>query len=92
MAYWDFNNHIREEIRTIILNDFGHYEWQSLYVEYEEEYEYDELKDALKIQYNLIKEKYGECNLKSNIDADLFPEVTFENSPREVELKLIKEK
>lgn len=24
-----------------------------------------------------------------NIDKDLFPEVTFENSPREVELKLI---
>lgn len=90
MAYWDFNDHIREEIRTIILNDFGHYEWQSLYVEYEEEYEYDELKDALKIQYNLIKEKYGECNLKSNIDgwldidADLFPEITFENSPNEL--------
>ena len=90
MAYWDFNDHIREEIRTIILNDFGHYEWQSLYVEYEEEYEYDELKDALKIQYNLIKEKYGECNLKSNIDdwfdidADLSPEIPFENSPNEL--------
>ena len=24
-----------------------------------------------------------------NIDSDLFPEVTFENSPQEVELKLI---
>ena len=26
-----------------------------------------------------------------NIDSDLFPEVTFENSPQEVELKLAKE-
>lgn len=25
-----------------------------------------------------------------NIDSDLFPEVTFENSPQEVELKLVK--
>lgn len=27
-----------------------------------------------------------------NIDNDLFPEVTYENSPQEIELKLIKEK
>ena len=26
-----------------------------------------------------------------NIDKDLFPEVTFENSPQQVELKLVKE-
>lgn len=26
-----------------------------------------------------------------NIDKDLFPEVTFENSPQQVEIKLVKE-
>ena len=68
MAYWDFNYHIREEIRWIVLEDFGGYEWQSLYVEYETEEEYDELKETLKTQYNLIKEKYGECEVKPNMD------------------------
>lgn len=28
---------------------------------------------------------------KDKVEKDLFPEVTFENSPQEVELKLIKE-
>ena len=68
MAYWDFNDHIREEIRWIVLEDFGGYEWQSLYVEYETEDKYDELKETIKTQYNLIKEKYGECEVKPNID------------------------
>lgn len=68
MAYYDFNDHIREKIRWIILEDFGGYEWQSLYVEYETEEEYNELKEALKTQYNLIKEKYGECKVKPDMD------------------------
>lgn len=68
MAYFDFNESIREEIRIIINNSFGDYEWQSLYVEYEEEYEYDELKDALKLQKQLITEKYGVCNIKENFN------------------------
>ena len=66
MAYWDFNDHIREEIRGIVLEDFGGYEWQSLYVEYEEEYEYDELKEALAIQKKLIIDKYGKCEVKES--------------------------
>jgi hypothetical protein len=70
MAYSDFNEHIREEIRCIILKDFGGYEWQSLYVEYEEEYEYDELKDALKLQKQLITEKYGICNIKEYFNIE----------------------
>mgnify|MGYP006864369741 CR=1 FL=1 len=37
MAYYDFNDHIREEIRRIIISDFGAYEWESLYVEHEED-------------------------------------------------------
>ena len=28
MAYYDFDNHIREEIRHIIISDFGSYEWE----------------------------------------------------------------
>ena len=68
MAYSDFDGHIREEIRYIIFTDFGKYEWECLYVEYEEESDYDELKEALLIQQKLIKEKYGVCNIKPNMD------------------------
>jgi hypothetical protein len=68
MAYYDFDEHIREEIRYIIHTDFGDYEWQSLYVAYEEECEYDELKEALKLQKHLITEKYGICNIKENFN------------------------
>ena len=70
MAYYDFNDHIRQEIRWIILEDFGGYEWQSLYVDYEEEYEYDELKETLAIQKQLITEKYGVCNIKEYFDLE----------------------
>lgn len=66
MAYWDFNFHIREDIRRIIIEDFGDYEWESLYVDHGDTD--DELKEALKIQYNLIKEKYGECVIKPDFE------------------------
>lgn len=68
MAYFDFSEHIREEIRIIIKDSFGDYEWQSLYVAYEEECDYDELKEALKLQKQLITEKYGVCNIKENFN------------------------
>lgn len=70
MAYFDFSEHIREEIRYIIYTDFGDYEWQSLYVAYEEECDYDELKEALKLQKQLITEKYGICNIKEHFDLE----------------------
>jgi hypothetical protein len=66
MAYYDFNDHIREEIRRIIISDFGDYEWESLYVEHEEDDDFNELKEALKIQKKLIEDKYGVCNVKDN--------------------------
>lgn len=66
MAYYDFNDHIREEIRRIIISDFGGYEWESLYVEHEEDDDFNELKDALQIQKKLIEQKYGICNVKDN--------------------------
>lgn len=63
MAYYDFNDHIREEIRSIIISDFGGYEWECLYVEHEDD---DDLAIALQIQKKLIEEKYGTCNVKDN--------------------------
>lgn len=63
MAYYDFNSHIREEIRNIIINDFGLYEFECLYVENED---CSLLSKALKEQFNLIKNKYGECKIKDN--------------------------
>ena len=66
MAYYDFDDHIREEIRGIIISDFGGYEWESLYVEPEEDDDYNELKEALQIQKKLIEQKYGVCNVKDN--------------------------
>ena len=64
MAYYDFNDHIREEIRRIIISDFGDYEWECLYVEHENEN--NDLTTALQIQKKLIEEKYGTCNVKDN--------------------------
>ena len=63
MAYYDFNDHIREEIRNIIISDFGRYEWECLYVDYED---VDDLEIALEIQKKLIEEKYGVCNIKDD--------------------------
>lgn len=63
MAYYDFNSHIREEIRHIIISDFGGYEFECLYVDYEDN---SDLSIALQIQKKLIEEKYGTCNVKDN--------------------------
>lgn len=70
MAYYDFDDHIREEIRHIIISDFGGYEWESLYVEHEEDDECNELKEALQIQKKLIKDKYCVCNIKDNFEIE----------------------
>ena len=63
MAYYDFNDHIREEIRVMVIKDFT--EWESLYIDYDDEDAYEELKEALLTQKQLITNKYGECNIKS---------------------------
>ena len=67
MAYYDFNDHIREEIRNIIISDFGRYEWECLYVDYED---VDDLEIALEIQKKLIEEKYGVCNIKDDFTIE----------------------
>lgn len=64
MAYYDFNDHIREEIRFLITKDFV--KWESLYIDYDDESVDEELKEALLIQKQLITNKYGKCNIKSN--------------------------
>lgn len=63
MAYYDFAEHIREEIIYIIMEDFGEAEWEDLYVEKED---YSDLKQALELQKGLIIGKYGECKIKDN--------------------------
>ena len=66
MAYYDFNDHIREEIRRIIISDFGAWEWESLYVECDEGEYNEDLAQALKLQHTLVKNKYGACSMKDN--------------------------
>lgn len=66
MSYYDFDDHIREEIRGIVITDFGGYEWESLYVEHEEDDDEKELEQALQIQKTLIENKYGICKMKDN--------------------------
>lgn len=64
MAYYDFNDHIREGIRDAIRFDIGTSAWEDLYVEHEE-YPY-ELIDMLKTQKVLITDKYGKCSVKDS--------------------------
>lgn len=71
MGYWDFEEGIRDNIRDIFYREFGEYEWQSLYMEYETEEEYDELKEVLQTQKQMIIEKYGECNIKEHTLDDV---------------------
>lgn len=65
LAYFDFADHIQEEIRRLFMEDFGLYPYECLYIEEEEE-DHQELMNVLQNQYNQIKEKYGECNVKEN--------------------------
>ena len=65
-SYFDFSSSIREEIRNIIYQDFGKYEWEMLYVEHEEGC--DELRNALKEQKELITQEYGICNIKDGFN------------------------
>ena len=68
-ALLDFADSVIEDIMYIVISDFGGYEWESLYVEHEDEIE--DIKIALLEQKQLIEEKYGECNVKNTINAKL---------------------
>ena len=57
-GYFDFSPYIREEIRYIFMKDFGQYEYECLYVDYEDT---EDLERTLNEQKLLITEKYGKC-------------------------------
>ena len=61
LGYFDFEEHIRENIRDIFYEDFGGYEYECLYIDYED---LSRLKNELELQKELITSKYGECNIK----------------------------
>ena len=65
-AYIDFNDHIREQIRWNFVEDLGQCNYELLYVEAENENDTAELKELLKEQSRLIKDKYGDCKIKNN--------------------------
>lgn len=63
MGYYDFEENIRENIRQIIIQDIGPYEWECLYVEHEDT---KDIEEKLLLQKKRIIEKYGECKVKNN--------------------------
>lgn len=74
IGYFDFASHIREAIRDIVITDFGPYEWQSLYVQDEDE-ELPELEKVLSGQKALIEKKYEECVIKDDTPNTRFVHV-----------------
>lgn len=74
IGYFDFASHIREAIRDIVITDFGPYEWQSLYVQDEDE-EFPELEKVLNEQKELIEKKYEECVIKEDTPNTRFVHV-----------------
>lgn len=74
IGYFDFAPHIREAIRDIVITDFGPYEWQSLYVQDEDE-ELPELEKVLSEQKALIEKKYEECVIKDDTPNTRFVHV-----------------
>lgn len=65
IGYYDFAKHIREEIQCITLEDMGGFNWQSLYVQDEDE-DLPDLEEMLNEQKSLIEVKYGECPIKKD--------------------------
>ena len=71
--YFDFAEHIREMIRYDFIEDFGEYEYECLYIDHEDE-DNASLIDVLNTQKALIKEKYGECHIKTSLRDNLINE------------------
>lgn len=64
LSFYDFAEHIREEIEWAVIKDFGQYEWECLYIDFDDSL--DDLQKALQVQYSLIKLNYdGECKIKN---------------------------
>lgn len=71
-ALFDFADSTIYDIISIIISDFGGYEWEGLYIDHEvDENGDDTLRDVLLEQKRLIEEKYGECTIKDTINAEL---------------------
>lgn len=56
LGYFDFESHIRENIRDIFVSDFGDYEYECLYVDHEDK---EDLNKRLAKQKELIESKYS---------------------------------
>jgi hypothetical protein len=67
MGYWDFAEHIRENIRDIIITDFGEYEWECLYVDHEDN---EDLLNLLQKQKGIISSHYTLCNIKDTSNSE----------------------
>ena len=65
LSFFDFADNIREEIRCSLIMDFGQCEWESLYVQGDDDDD-EMLKDAIEEQRILIERTYGVCNIKDN--------------------------
>ena len=61
IGYFDFAEHIRENIRDIFKEDIGDYAYECLYVSHEDCLD---LKKELELQQKLIVTKYGRCRVK----------------------------
>lgn len=69
LSFFDFADDIREEIRYSLIMDFGQCEWESLYVQGDDDDD-EMLNDAIEEQRVLIEKKYGVCNIKENISLN----------------------
>lgn len=59
-SYFDFAPHIREEIRRVFIEDFGQYNYDSLYFDNGDDEDNQSLSEELDYQRKLITDKYGE--------------------------------
>ena len=64
IGYFDLESHIRETIRDAFVYDFGDYEYECLYVDYDD---MQPLIDVLQRQKELISNKYGACRVKKSV-------------------------
>jgi hypothetical protein len=70
IGFLDFEEHIRQTIIETFIEDFGEYEYECLYVDYEDDNN-ESLEEVLIKQKNLIREKYGECHIKPSLRCNL---------------------
>jgi hypothetical protein len=69
LGYFDFSATIRGNIRDIVIEDMGEYEYESLYVDHEDGNL--ELIEMLKTQKSMITDKYKECKVKKSVRDNL---------------------